>query len=74
MEVIAELAEFLDAHSERASRLGFSSMVEQFRGSLLGELDYRREAANLKLLATSWPTPRRSSSRSRSTTTPPRGC
>jgi ubiquinone biosynthesis protein len=50
MEVIAELAEFLDAHSERASRLGFSSMVEQFRGSLLGELDYRREAANLKLL------------------------
>jgi ubiquinone biosynthesis protein len=50
MEVIAELAEFLDAHSERASRLGFSSMVEQFRGSLLGELDYRREAANLKML------------------------
>jgi ubiquinone biosynthesis protein len=50
MEVIAELAEFLDAHSERASRLGFSSMVEQFRSSLLGELDYRREAANLTLL------------------------
>ena len=50
MEVIAELAEFLDAHSERASRLGFSSMVEQFRGSLLGELDYRREAANLTQL------------------------
>jgi ubiquinone biosynthesis protein len=50
MEVVAELAEFLDSHSERASRLGFSSMVEQFRGSLLGELDYRREAANLKVL------------------------
>ena len=50
MEVVAELAEFLDRHSERASRLGFSAMVEQFRGSLLGELDYRREAANLKLL------------------------
>jgi predicted unusual protein kinase regulating ubiquinone biosynthesis (AarF/ABC1/UbiB family) len=50
MEVIAELAEFLDAHSDRASRLGFSSMVEQFRSSLLGELDYRREAANLTLL------------------------
>jgi ubiquinone biosynthesis protein len=47
MEVIGELAEFLDRHSDRASRLGFSSMVEQFRGSLLGELDYRREAANL---------------------------
>ena len=50
MDVIAELAEFLDAHSDRASRLGFSSMVEQFRESLLGELDYRREAANLTLL------------------------
>jgi predicted unusual protein kinase regulating ubiquinone biosynthesis (AarF/ABC1/UbiB family) len=50
MEVIAELADFLDRHSERASRLGFGSMVEQFRGSLLGELDYGREAANLKAL------------------------
>ena len=50
MEVIAELAEFVDDHSERASRLGFGAMVEQFRGSLIGELDYRREAANLELL------------------------
>jgi predicted unusual protein kinase regulating ubiquinone biosynthesis (AarF/ABC1/UbiB family) len=50
IEVIAELAEFLDSHSERASRLGFGSMVEQFRGSLIGELDYRREAANLTVL------------------------
>jgi predicted unusual protein kinase regulating ubiquinone biosynthesis (AarF/ABC1/UbiB family) len=50
MEVIAELAEFVDQHSERASRLGFGSMVEEFRGSLLGELDYRREADNLKVL------------------------
>jgi len=50
MEVIAELAEFVDDHSEKASRLGFGSMVEQFRGSLMGELDYRREAANLEVL------------------------
>ncbi|SFK75604.1 Predicted unusual protein kinase regulating ubiquinone biosynthesis, AarF/ABC1/UbiB family [Geodermatophilus ruber] len=50
MEVIAELAEFVDNHSERASRLGFGSMVEQFRASLVGELDYRREAANLEVL------------------------
>jgi ubiquinone biosynthesis protein len=50
MEVIAELAEFLDNHSEKAARLGFGSMVEEFRGSLLGELDYRREADNLKVL------------------------
>jgi ubiquinone biosynthesis protein len=50
MEVIGELAEFLDRHSDRASRLGFSSMADQFRGSLVGELDYRREAANLREL------------------------
>jgi predicted unusual protein kinase regulating ubiquinone biosynthesis (AarF/ABC1/UbiB family) len=50
MEVIAELAEFLDQHSDRAARLGFGAMVEQFRASLLGELDYRREAGNLTVL------------------------
>jgi predicted unusual protein kinase regulating ubiquinone biosynthesis (AarF/ABC1/UbiB family) len=50
MEVIAELAEFVDSHSARASRLGFRSMVEEFRRSLVGELDYRREATNLTVL------------------------
>ena len=50
MEVIAELAEFVDGHSESASRFGFAGMVEQFRRSLMDELDYRREAANLRLL------------------------
>lgn len=50
MEVIAELAEFVDHRSEKASRFGFGSMVEEFRRALIGELDYRREAANLKLL------------------------
>src|SRR5689334_22967276 len=50
MKVIAELAEFVDSHSQTASRLGFGAMVEQFRRSLLGELDYRREATNLEVL------------------------
>jgi ubiquinone biosynthesis protein len=50
MEVIGELAEFVDAHSERAARLGFGRMAEEFRSSLLGELDYRREAENLTVL------------------------
>jgi predicted unusual protein kinase regulating ubiquinone biosynthesis (AarF/ABC1/UbiB family) len=49
IEVIGELADFLDRHSDRASRLGFAPMVEQFRRSLLDELDYRREAANQKV-------------------------
>lgn len=50
MEVIGELAEFVDAHSESASRFGFAGMVEEFRRSLMDELDYRREASNLRLL------------------------
>ena len=50
IEVIAELADFVERRSERAERFGFSAMVEEFHRSLLGELDYRREAANLTLL------------------------
>lgn len=50
MEVVAELAEFIDAHSDTAGQIGFSAMVEEFRRSLMDELDYRREAANLRLL------------------------
>jgi predicted unusual protein kinase regulating ubiquinone biosynthesis (AarF/ABC1/UbiB family) len=49
LEVIAELAGFLDQHSERASALGFGGMVQEFRRSLLDELDYRTEAAHQKL-------------------------
>jgi predicted unusual protein kinase regulating ubiquinone biosynthesis (AarF/ABC1/UbiB family) len=48
MEVITELAQFLDAHSERARRLGVVAMVGRFRGSLFEELDYLREAGNLR--------------------------
>jgi predicted unusual protein kinase regulating ubiquinone biosynthesis (AarF/ABC1/UbiB family) len=47
MEVLGELADFLDAHAERARRLAVGDLLEQFRRSLVDELDYRREAANL---------------------------
>ncbi len=50
IEVIAELADFVDRRSEKAARVGFAAMVEEFHRSLLGELDYRREASNLELL------------------------
>lgn len=49
MDVIAELAAFVDGHSESAARFGFAGMVEEFRRSLMDELDYRREASNLRL-------------------------
>jgi len=51
MEALAELAEFADKHTEAGRKYGFSDLLEQFRRSLNGELDYRREAANLTALA-----------------------
>lgn len=50
MAVIAELAAFVDQHTQIGSDLGFAPMVAEFHRSLLGELDYEREAANLVLL------------------------
>ena len=47
MEVIEELADFMDAHTELGRRYDFSSMVVEFRRALFAELDYRQEARNL---------------------------
>ena len=51
MEALAELAELADRHSEAGRKYGFGELLEQFRRSLNGELDYCREAANLTALA-----------------------
>lgn len=51
MEVIEELAEFVDLHTETGRNFGFGGMVEEFRLSIMAELDYRLEAANLRMLA-----------------------
>jgi predicted unusual protein kinase regulating ubiquinone biosynthesis (AarF/ABC1/UbiB family) len=50
LEAIAEIAALADRHTETGKRLGFCAMVEEFRRSMMSELDYRREAANLRLL------------------------
>ncbi len=50
LEAMAELAGFLDAHTEFGRRYGLSVIVEELRKSLLRELDYRLEAANLRLM------------------------
>ena len=50
MDVIENIAEFADAHTEAGRQLGFVDMVAEFRRSLMAELDYRREAANLETL------------------------
>ncbi|HEY0398270.1 MAG TPA: AarF/UbiB family protein, partial [Acidimicrobiia bacterium] len=51
LDAIAEIAALADRHTETGKAFGFAPMVEEFRRSMLGELDYRREAANLELLA-----------------------
>jgi predicted unusual protein kinase regulating ubiquinone biosynthesis (AarF/ABC1/UbiB family) len=50
LESFAEIAAFLDKHTDAGRRYAFQDMLEQFRKSLLRELDYRREALNLKTL------------------------
>ncbi len=52
MEAIHEIAEVADRHSQVGRRLGFADMVAEFRASLMRELDYRQEAANLVALGT----------------------
>lgn len=47
MEVVSELASLLDEHWSLGARLGLADSVEEFRRSLLAELDYKQEAANL---------------------------
>ncbi|HWC33584.1 MAG TPA: AarF/UbiB family protein [Mycobacteriales bacterium] len=47
LEVLEDLAERVEAHSQRGRLIGVTGLIAQFRKSLLDELDYRKEAANL---------------------------
>ena len=47
MEVLRELAELLDNHTDLGQRFAVADLLEEFRRSLMDELDYRREAENL---------------------------
>jgi predicted unusual protein kinase regulating ubiquinone biosynthesis (AarF/ABC1/UbiB family) len=50
LEAFEEVAVLLDRHTEIGRRIGFQGMAEEFRRTLLRELDYRREAYNLVTL------------------------
>src|SRR5207248_1517596 len=50
MEVIEELAQFLDDHTDSGRKFGFAAMVEEFRAAITAELDYLLEADNLRAL------------------------
>ena len=49
LDALDELAEFLDTHTDFGKRYQFCQMLEQFRKSLMRELDYRQEAQNLQV-------------------------
>jgi ubiquinone biosynthesis protein len=50
LEALSELAGVLDEHSERAHRYRVADVLEQFRRTMLRELDFRTEARNLTRL------------------------
>ena len=50
LDALEEIAEFLDRHTEAGKRYEFCQMLDQFRKSLLRELDYRQEMQNLIVL------------------------
>ncbi|GAA3541145.1 AarF/UbiB family protein [Aeromicrobium flavum] len=47
MKVLGRLARLADKRTEVGRSFGFARLLDQFRRSLAGELDYRREARNL---------------------------
>ncbi|HET8674289.1 MAG TPA: AarF/ABC1/UbiB kinase family protein [Blastocatellia bacterium] len=47
LEAMSEVAQFLDEHTEMGKRYEFQKILDEFRKTLLAELDYRREAQNL---------------------------
>ncbi len=52
LEVLGELVDFVDAHSREARRYALTDSFHEVRRTLIGELDYRREAGNLTALRT----------------------
>ncbi len=51
LEAMNEVAQFLDAHTELGKRYDFENMSLELRRSLLRELDFKAESANLEALA-----------------------
>jgi ubiquinone biosynthesis protein len=51
LDALDEIATFLESHTEAGQRFELTGMLDQFRATLARELDYRKEAANLTILA-----------------------
>jgi ubiquinone biosynthesis protein len=51
LAALAEIAAFADTHTEMGKKFAFVTMLEEFRKTLLRELDYQTEARNLQTLS-----------------------
>jgi ubiquinone biosynthesis protein len=49
LEVLGDIAQFLDDHTDMGKRYEFQNMLGEFRKSLMRELDYRQEARHLEI-------------------------
>jgi predicted unusual protein kinase regulating ubiquinone biosynthesis (AarF/ABC1/UbiB family) len=50
LEALADIAQFMDSHTDAGARYRFGALLAEFRKSLVRELDYRLEAENLDTL------------------------
>ena len=50
IEALEDIADFVDKHKEAGARVQFSAMLEEFRRSMVRELDYLQEAQHLAIL------------------------
>ena len=50
LDILCEVAEMYDSHTESGRRIRYRAMMDEFRRSVMQELDYRREAHNLSTL------------------------
>ncbi len=50
LQILEEIADFYDKHTETGRKYEYSVMLNEFRKSVLAELDYRKEAQNLDTL------------------------
>ncbi|HEY9677393.1 MAG TPA: AarF/ABC1/UbiB kinase family protein [Drouetiella sp.] len=47
LQILADVADFYDSHTESGRKYEYGKMLEEFRKTILEELDYRKEARNL---------------------------
>jgi ubiquinone biosynthesis protein len=50
LEALSEIADLLERHSDTARHFNIAELVEEFRRTLMRELDFQREAQNLRTM------------------------